>query len=85
MTNSLNQNAINQVYLSNSTERFVVSNSGDYYWWNDFNRNYQPIDIASLQGQLIGVDNDNAGNLVFLTLDEVFLDGSINYIFYLTT
>jgi hypothetical protein len=85
MANSLNQNAINQVYLSNSTERFVVSNSGDYYWWNDFNRSYQPIDIASLQGQLIGVDNDNAGNLVFLTLDEVFLDGSINYIFYLTT
>ena len=85
MTNSLNQNAINQVYLSNSTERFVVSDSGDYYWWNDFNRSYQPIDIASLQGQLIGVDSDNAGNLVFLTLDEVFLDGFINYIFYLTT
>ena len=67
MTNSLNQNAINQVYLSNSTERFVVSKSGDYYWWNDFNRSYQPIDIASLQGQIIGVDSDNAGNLAFLT------------------
>jgi hypothetical protein len=68
MANSLNQSAINQIYLSNSTERFVVSNSGDYYWWNDFNRSYQPIDIASLPGQIIGVDSDNAGNLVFLTL-----------------
>jgi hypothetical protein len=68
MANSLNQSAINQIYLSNSTERFVVSNSGDYYWWNNFNRSYQPIDIASLPGQIIGVDSDNAGNLVFLTL-----------------
>jgi hypothetical protein len=68
MPNSLNQSAINQIYLSNSTERFVVSNSGDYYWWNNFNRSYQPIDIASLPGQIIGVDSDNAGNLVFLTL-----------------
>ena len=45
----------------------MVSSSGDYYWWNDFNRSYQPIDIASLQGQIIGVDSDNAGNLAFLT------------------
>ena len=81
MTNSLNQNAINQVYLSNSTERFVVSDSGDYYWWNDFNRSYQPIDTSSLPGQIIGVDSDNAGNLAFLT----WFAGDIYYSYYLTT
>jgi len=76
MSNFLNQSAIAQIYLSNSTERFVVSNSGDYYWWNDFNRSYQPIDIASLPGQIIGVDSDNTGNLAFLTLVEGPFDGS---------
>jgi hypothetical protein len=72
----MNINAIgnlHQIYLSNSTERFVVSDSGDYYWWNNFNRSYQPIDTSrfgpnSPSGSIIGVDIDNAGNLVFLTL-----------------
>ena len=54
----------------------MASNSGDYYWWNDFNRSYQPIDTSSLPGQIIGVDSDNTGNLVFLTLVEGPVDGS---------
>ena len=76
MSNSLSYGAISQIYLSGSSERFVASNSGDYYWWNDFNRSYQPIDTSSLPGQIIGVDSDNTGNLVFLTLVEGPVDGS---------
>ena len=76
MSNSLSYGAISQIYLSGSSERFVASNSGDYYWWNDFNRSYQPIDTSSLNGFIIGVDSDNTGNLVFLTLVEGPVDGS---------
>ena len=70
MSNPLSYGAISQIYLSGASERFVASNSGDYYWWNDFNRSYQPIDTSSLPGQIIGVDSDNAGNLAFLTSGE---------------
>ena len=85
MSNSLNPSSISQIYLSNSTERFVVSDSGDYYWWNDFNRSYQPIDTSSLPGQIIGVDSDNAGNLAFLTSGEQTSIGSRLYVQWLTT
>ena len=72
MSNTLDLSSISQVYLSGDSERFVVSDSGDYYWWNNFNRSYQPIDVFDQfigQGQkIIGVDTDNAGNLFFLTL-----------------
>jgi len=67
MSNSFNINSIQQVYLSGTSDRFVASDKGLYYWWNEFNQSYQPIDTSSLSGKIIGVSSDNAGNLSFLT------------------
>ena len=67
MPNPFNLNSINQVYLSGASDRFVSTADGQYFWWNDFNRSYQPIDTSSLSGKIIGINSDNAGNLAFLT------------------
>ena len=48
MGNTINYSTIQQVVVSNSTQRLVQTNNNQYYWWNNYNQSYNLVDTSPL-------------------------------------
>ncbi|NCS23010.1 MAG: hypothetical protein GPI96_00165 [Microcystis aeruginosa BS13-02] len=73
MSNLIDYNTIQQTIVSNSTQRLVLTEAGQYYYWDNATQNYSLMDTSSLPapGQIAGIDCDNSGNFYALIYSNI--------------
>ena len=65
----IDYSTIQQTIVSNSTQRLVLTTSGQYYYWDNATQNYNLVNLSSLPvgSQIVDIDCDNAGNFYAVT------------------